>query len=163
MAISGKDAASNNVLIMDPASSTIKMYNTSGSAAEKVYFQINPSAISGSMTILSVTPTTETKEINGYKCEKWTVITSTGGYTLWVARDIDFDWTAYKDLMKSSVEVQALASQGLKGFPMLIESTNGGNTATVESVTAAPQSAKMFSVPSEYKLFAPQAPAPKTK
>lgn len=156
MAISGKDVNSNTVLILDPAASTIKTYEASSTATQKSYFQINASSISGGVTIASVTASSDAKQINGYKCEKWTVVTSVGVYNIWVAKDIDFDWAPYKNLLKTSVEVQTLASQGIKGFPMMTESVGGNNSSAVESVSAQPLAANTFTVPSEYKLYSPQ-------
>jgi hypothetical protein len=156
MAASGKDVNSNTVLILDPASRTLKTYEANASGAQKLYFQVDASSISASLSVISVSPTQEVKQINGYKCEKWLVVTSAGAYNVWVTRDIDIDWSVYKDFFKSSIEVQALANQGVKGFPMLTESANGTNNASVESVSAQSVAANAFSVPSEYTLYVAQ-------
>jgi hypothetical protein len=112
-----------------------------------------------------VNVTQETKQINGFKCEKWVVVTSGGVYNVWITKDIDFDWSAYKDFFKTSVEVQALAKQGVKGFALLTEPANGNGSTTVDTVSAHTLAANTFIVPAEYKLFVPQAdqPAVKTK
>ena len=155
MAASGKDASSNSVLILNPASQTIKTYDANPKG-DKVFFQVSASSVSSNMAIVSVSPTQESKQINGYKCEKWVVVATTGVYNVWVARDIDMDWSGYKNMLKTSVEIQALANQGVKGFPMLTESANGSNNASVESVSTQASDANTFSVPSDYKLFVPQ-------
>jgi hypothetical protein len=152
MAATGKDVNSNTVLILDPASHTLKTYETGGNSAQKLCFQVDPSNISGNMTIMSVNPTQEVKQINGYKCEKWVVISSTGASNVWISRDIDVDWSVYKDFFKTSPEIQALINQGVKGFPMLTESTNGSNNVSVESVSAQSIPASSFIVPAEYKI-----------
>ena len=163
MAVTGKDVNSNTVFILDPASSTIKTYEANSSAAQKSYFQINAATISGGVSIASLTASSDVKQINGYKCEKWTVVTSVGVYNIWVAKDIDIDWVPYKNLLKTSVEVQTLASQGIKGFPMMTEAISGNNSAIVESVSKQPLASNTFTVPSEYTLYAPKAQATKTK
>jgi hypothetical protein len=163
MLASGKDVNSNTVLILDPASRTLKTYEANASGAQKLYFQVDASSISASLSVISVNPTQEVKQINGYKCEKWLVVTSVGAYNVWVTRDIDIDWSVYKDFFKSSIEVQALANQGVKGFPMLTESANGTNNASVESVSAQTVSANAFTVPAEYTLYVQQAAATPAK
>ncbi len=166
MAASGKDVHSNSVLILDPASQTLKTYETTG-AGEKLYYQVPAGSISGGMSIVSVSPTQESKQINGYKCEKWIIISSLGVYNVWITKDIDIDWSMYKEFFKTSVEIQALAQQGVKGFPMLTETGNGSNATSVETVSAQAVSSNTFTVPAEYKLFvaqaAPTTPATKSK
>ena len=156
MAASGKDVNSNSVFIMDPTTKTLKTYESSGGAGQKLYFQVNAGTISGDLSIISVNITQEAKQINGYKCEKWVVVTTAGTYNVWITRDIDADWSAYKDFFKTSIEVQAMASQGVKGFAMLTESNNGNNSASVENVAVKTISADTFLVPSDYTLFVPQ-------
>ena len=155
MAAAGKDVNSNSVLILDPASKTLKTYEANG-AGQKLYFQVDASGISGNMSLISVNMTQESKQIAGFKCEKWVVVTSAGVYNVWITKDIDFDWSAYKDFFKTSVEVQALATQGVKGFAMLTEPVNGSNASSVETVSAHAVAANMFTVPAEYKLFTAQ-------
>jgi hypothetical protein len=159
MTASGKDVNSNTVLILDPSSKNLKTYETTG-AGPKQYFQVDAGSISGGTAILSVSPTQEAKLIDGYKCEKWIVVSSVGVYNIWVTKDIDFDWSGYKDFFKTSVEVQAMIHQGVKGFPMLTESASGSNNAAVESVSAHSLDSNTFEVPSQYTLFVPQAAAP---
>lgn len=164
MAATGKDlkAASNTVLLLDPAAKMLRTYEAGG-AGEKVYFQASSSAISGDATNIGVTKTTDTRKIQGYNCEKWVVNSGGSSYDVWITRDIDFDAPAYKDFFKGSMEMQALAQQGVKGFAMLTESHSGANAATVEKVAAQAVSSSTFSVPSDYKLYVAQTPAPKTK
>jgi hypothetical protein len=152
MAASGKDVNSNTVLIMDPAAKTLKTYETTGAGAQKLCFQIGAGSITGGLSISSVSMTQETRQINGYKCEKWIVATSKGTYNIWITRDIAFDWSAYKDFFKSSIEVQALAQQGVKGFALLTEGAGGANSSTTESIAAQSISPSTFEVPAEYKL-----------
>ena len=158
MSATGKDlkSASNTVLLFESATKTLKTYEASG-PGEKVYFQVNASAISGGVVDVNVTKTTETKKIQGYNCEKWAITAGGSSYDVWITRDIDFDAAAYKDFFKNSMEIQALAQQGVKGFALLTESHNGMNAGSVEKVTAQTVSAETFTVPSEYKLYAPQA------
>ena len=163
MAATGKDVNSNTVLILDPASRTLKTYEANGSGAQKLYFQVDAANISASMSVMSVNPTQEVKQINGYKCEKWVVLTSIGAYNVWVTREIDVDWSVYKEFFKSSVEAQALANQGVKGFVMLTESANGTNNASVESVSAKSIAANEFTVPTEYTLYVQQPAATPAK
>jgi hypothetical protein len=164
MSAAGKDVNSNSVLILDPATKTLKTYETNGAAGQKLYFQVDASGISGNMSLISVNVTQESKTIGGFKCTKWVVVTSAGVYNVWVTKDIDFDWSAYKEFFKTSVEVQALATQGVKGFAMLTEPVNGSNASSVESVAPHAVAANMFTVPAEYKLFtAAQTQPGKTK
>jgi hypothetical protein len=163
MAATGKDlkAASNTVLLLDPAAKTLRTYEAGG-AGEKVYFQVPASAISGDASNIGVTKTTETKKIQGYNCEKWTVNAGGSSYDVWITRDIDFDAAAYRDFFKGSMEIQALAQQGVKGFALLTESHSGANASTVEKVAAQAVPASTFVVPSEYKQYVAQTAAPKT-
>lgn len=154
MSASGKDVNSNTVLILDPSSKMLKTYETGGNG-QKLYFQVDASGIAGNMSVISVSVTQETKQIGGFKCEKWVVVTSAGVYNVWITKDIDFDWSAYKDFFKTSVEIQALAMQGVKGFAMLTEPANGNSAATVETVSAQTMTSNTFTVPSEYQLFVP--------
>lgn len=165
MSAAGKDVNSNSVLILDPSSKVVKTYETSTAAgAQKLYFQVDASGIAGDMSVISVNTTQESKQINGFKCEKWVVVTSVGTYNVWITKDIDFDWSAYREFFKNSVEVQALATQGVKGFAMLTEPVNGSNGSSVETVSAHTLAANTFTVPSEYQLFTGQTSQPaKTK
>ena len=165
MAASGKDVNSNTVLIMDPATQMLKTYEANSAAGtQKLYFQVNASSITGEVNIINVNVTSETKQVNGYKCEKWVVITTTGTYNVWVTKDIAIDWAGYKNFFRNSVEVQALAQQGVKGFAMLVESNSGANASSVESVTPQAVAATVYTVPADYTLFVPQAAKPaKTK
>jgi hypothetical protein len=159
MSASGKDVNSNSVLILDPKAKTLKTFETGGTG-QKLYFQVNANDISGNVSIMTINVTQEAKQINGYKCEKWVVITSVGTYNVWVTRDIDFDWSGYKDFFKTSVEVQALAQQGVKGFAMLTEPSNGSNASSVSAVAPQTLASNTFTVPSGYTLFVPQAQTP---
>jgi hypothetical protein len=156
MAASGKGINSNSVFIMDAASQTLKTYEASGGAGKKLYFQVDAGSIAGDLSIISVNITQEVRQINGYKCEKWIVVTSSGTYNVWITRTIDADWSSYKSFFKTSVEIQALASQGVRGFAMLTESNNGNNTMGVETVSIQAVPAITFAIPSEYTLFVPQ-------
>lgn len=147
--------ANNTVLLMNPSSQAITMYETSGTG-EKVYYQMNASAVSGDAMNIMVNKTTETKKIGGYNCEKWTVMNNGGTYDVWITKDIDFNAAQYKDFFKGSMEIQALAQQGVKGFPMLTESRTGANASVTNTVTPGAVSAATLSVPAEYKLFNPQ-------
>ena len=160
MAASGKDVNSNTVLIMDPATKMLKTYETNGAGPQKLYFQVNASNISGDVSIINVNVTQEVRQINGYKCEKWVVITTSGTYNVWVTKDIAIDWSAYKEFFKTSIDIQAMAQQGVKGFAMLVESNSGANASSVEAVTPQTIAAATFTVPAEYKLFVPQAQSP---
>jgi len=162
IAMTGKDVNSNSVLLLDAATQTLKAFETGGSA-QKVYFKLSASDISGNPAV-SVSPTQETKQINGYKCEKWIVTTTGGAYNVWITREIDFDWSGYRNFFKTSAEIQALAMQGVKGFPILTESSNGNKVASVESVTPQTLAPVAFAVPSGYTLFvSPPQPAAKAK
>jgi len=156
MDASGKDVKSSTVLIMDGATQTLKTYETTG-AGQKLYYQMDASSIDGNMSLISVNVTQETKQINGYKCEKWVVVTTLGTSNVWVTRDIAYDWSAYKSFFKSSAEIQALASQNVKGFAMLTEPVSGNVNIAVESVDVHTLAANTFTVPTEYKLFVPSA------
>lgn len=147
--------ANNTVLLMNPAGQSMAMYETSG-AGEKVYYQMNASAVSGEAMNIGVTRTAETKKIGGYNCEKWTIVNASGSYDVWITKDIDFNAAQYKDFFKGSLEIQALAQQGVKGFPMLTESHNGANASVTEKVTPGALPAGTLSVPAEYKLYNPQ-------
>lgn len=160
MAASGKDVNSNTVLIMDPATKMLKTYETNGAGPQKLYFQVNASSISGEVSIINVNVTQDVKQINGYKCEKWVVITTSGTYNVWVTKDIAIDWSAYKEFFKTSIDIQAMAQQGVKGFAMLVESNSGANASSVETVTPQTIAATTFTVPAEYKLFVPQTQTP---
>jgi hypothetical protein len=160
MAATGKDVNSNTVLLFDPTTKTLKTYEANASGAQKFYFQVNASSISGDVSIISVNPTQEVKQIQGYKSEKWVVVTSKGTFNVWITRDIDFDWSAYKDFFKSSAEIQALAQQGVKGFPMMTEAVGGSNAASVEAVAAQTLSGTTFAVPTGYTLFSQPATSP---
>jgi hypothetical protein len=164
MVQSGKDVNSSSVLIFDPATQTFKTYNLNLSGP-KNYFQVNVSGITGGVSIISVTATQEVKQINGYKCEKWVIVASSGTFNVWITRDIDFDWSAYKDFFKTNVEAQALIHQNVKGFPMLTEPAGSNGPITVGAVTARALASATFTVPAEYTLYvAPsQTPATKTK
>lgn len=166
MAASGKSINSHTVIILDPQAKNLKTYEAGGTGA-KVYYQIDAATISNGLNILSSTPTQETKQINGYKCEKWIVVSSIGAYNVWVAKDVDIDWAGYKDLMKTSVEIQALAGAGVKGFPMLTEAIGSNSTSTVESVTVKSQTSETFAIPAEYTVYtaavAPAATTPASK
>jgi hypothetical protein len=166
MAQSGKDINSNSVLLLDPATQTFKTYNLNV-PGPKNYFQVKASDITGSLSIVSVIATQEEKQINGYKCEKWVVVASSGTYNVWITKGIDFDWAAYKDFFKTNIEVQALIHQNVKGFPMLTESATGSGSSAVETVTAQALTSETFTVPADYTLYVdPQqqtAPATKTK
>ncbi len=154
MDITGKDAnGGTTVLLLNPATQSLTMYSLSG---DKVYYQMNASAVSGDATNVIVNKTTETKKISGYTCEKWTVMNTSGSYDVWITKDIDFNAAQYKDLFKGSMELQALAQQGVKGFPLLTESRNGANAAVTEKVTPGALPAGALSVPSDYKLYTPQ-------
>jgi len=156
MTATGKDTkSSNTVLLMDPATKTLSTYDA-GATGQKVYFQLPASAISGTASDVNVSKTTDTKQIQGYKCEKWTVTTGGSTYDVWITRDIDFDAAAYRDFFKSGPEIQALAQQGVKGFPLLTESATGANASSVEKVTVQAIPASAFSIPSDYTLFVPQ-------
>lgn len=147
--------ANNTVLLMNPAGQSMTMYETSGTG-EKVYYQMNASAVSGDAMNIGVTRTTETKKIGGYNCEKWTIVNASGSYDVWITKDIDFNAAQYKDFFKGSLEIQALAQQGVKGFPMLTESRTGANASVTEKVTPGALPAGTLSVPAEYKLYNPQ-------
>lgn len=165
MTQSGRDVNSSSVLILDPTTQTFKTYNLN-IPGPKNYFQMNVSGITGGVSIVSVTATQEVKQINGYKCEKWVVVASTGTFNVWITRDIDFDWSAYKDFFKTNVEAQALIHQNVKGFPMLTEPTGSNGTSAVEVVSAQTLAPVTFTVPAEYTLYvapAQTAPATKTK
>ncbi len=165
MSISDKDLKTNNtVMLMNPSDQSMIMYETSG-GGEKVYFQMNASAVSGDAMNVMVNKTTETKKIGGYNCEKWTVMNTSGSYDVWITRDIDFNAAAYKEFFKGSMEIQALAQQGVKGFPMLTETRNGANASVTNKVTPGTLPAGTLSVPAEYKLYnaqvSPNVAAPK--
>jgi hypothetical protein len=114
------------------------------------------SAIGGGITDISVAKTTETKQVQGHKCEKWSVTTGGASYDIWVARDVDFDAVLYKDFFKTSIEIQALAHEGVKGFVLMTESKTGVNASTVDKVSAQAVPAATLSTPSDYKLFEAQ-------
>ena len=162
MVATGKDLkGGTTVLLINPATQTLSTYEVGG--AEKVYFQVSASSISGDAPNVSVTKTAETKKIQGYTGEKWVVIGQGGTYDVWITKDIDFNAAQYKDFFKGSMEIQALAQQGVKGFPLLTESHTGANASTVEKVSAQAISASTLSVPADYQLYNPKqlAPAPK--
>jgi Domain of unknown function (DUF4412) len=161
-AIGYKGANTNTVFIMDPASKSMKMYeNANAGNGQKLYFQADAGSITGGVSVISVSPTQETRQISGFRCEKWVVATSNGSFNLWVTKDIDFDWTAYKDFFKASVEVQALINQGVKGFVMATEPVSGtSGVTTVESASSHALASDTFTVPSEYKLNVAPATQP---
>jgi hypothetical protein len=161
MTATGKDVQSgNSVLLLDPSAKTLRTYEAAGSA-EHIYYEVPAAAISGTASDVSVTKTNDTKQIQGYKCEKWSVTSGGASYDIWITRDIDFDAASYKDFFKASIEIQALAQQGVRGFPMLTESKTGANASSVQSISPRALSGETFTVPSDYKLFvAQQAAAP---
>lgn len=152
MKTSDKDAKGNTVLLMDAATKTLKTYNDA-SGNEKFYFEVKTSDISAGVFDVSATRTTEVKVIKGFNCEKWTVRANGNIYTVWITKDVDMDWKVYQDFFKSGIEFQALALEGVKGFPILTESRNGSNDMTVDQLTPQAVSANVFTVPSEYKLY----------
>ena len=153
MNIPGKDGkVSNTVLLMDPVSKTLKTYEA-GAPGDKVYYQFPMSAIGGGITDITVAKTTETKQMQGHKCEKWSVTAGGMSYDMWVARDVDFDAVTYKDFFRTSIEIQALAHESVKGFVLMTESKTGANASTVDKVSAQVVPAATLSVPSDYKLF----------
>ena len=160
MTQSGKDVNTTSVLILDPSTQTFNTYNLNV-PGPKNYFQMKASDIGGGVSILSVTPTQDVKQINGYTCEKWVVVASSGSFNVWITKDIDFDWAPYKDFFKTNVEAQALIRQGVKGFPMLTEPLTGTGASNVETVSAQVLGANTFTVPTDYTLYV--APAIRTK
>lgn len=153
VAVSAKDISSSTVMIADPSTGVLKTYNAGAAGSQKFFFQVNSSDITSDLSIISVNPTADLRQILGYKCEKWVVITSKGNYTIWISKDIDFDCGLYKDFFKSSPEIQALASQHIKGFPMLSESSTGVNGSSTTDVSTKAVDAGSFTIPSDYKLF----------
>jgi hypothetical protein len=150
MNASGGDLkGSNSVVLVDPGANMLKTYEIGG-AGPKNYFAVNAAAISGGLGEVKVTKTADIKVIQGYSCEKWTVTVGAAMYNVWITRDIDFDAAAYKEFFKNSIEIQALAQQGIKGFALLTESGTGTNASTSEKVTKQPLSAETFSVPAGY-------------
>jgi hypothetical protein len=83
---------------------------------------------------VDVTPTDESKEINGYSTKKYSI--EVGGANVlkmtreqWMTEDVGFDVETYKNMMKTMLTAQPIGSEWMnkfweiKGFPVLSESS----------------------------------------
>ena len=153
MTTSAKEAKGTTVLLIDATSQKLKMYNDDASAPTRVYYDVSLADIASSSADVSIAKTTDTKTIQGYKCEKYQATNAHGAYDIWFTKDIAVDWSAIKDFFKESTEIQTLAKEGIKGFPLLTEAKDKGATMSVSAITVQALSSTTFTVPADYKLF----------
>lgn len=116
------------------------------------------------MMEIRVTPTSETKEIAGYKCKKYTVTMMRETSEYWLSKDV----TGYKefkaitakcekklqkDPMLWKTSVMGMASQ-LEGFPVKTVMNVMGvtTTNTLKRIEKKSLPKDLFEVPEEYKL-----------
>lgn len=116
------------------------------------------------MMEIRVTPTSETKEIAGYKCKKYNVTMMRETSEYWLSKDV----TGYKEfkaitakfekkLQKNPVlwktSVIGMASQ-LEGFPVrtVINVMGTTTTSTLKRIEKQSLPKDLFKVPKEYKL-----------
>lgn len=104
----------------------------------------------------TVTKTSETTTIMGYKCTKYVVTMSEHGQTVtsnvWTTTDIkDFDLKALS--RQRMGRGQSLMAEGVDGVPLRIESTlpQGKMTMEVTDIKKESLDASLFTVPSDYK------------
>jgi hypothetical protein len=154
MITSDKQATVHTIMVYDANTKVAKTYFPSdkATAAEKVYYQINSDQISGSVSNLTSKKTTESKTINTHPADKWIVNSSLGKMDVWIATDIAIDWSLYRDLFKTSPEIQTLIDEGIKGFPIETQGADGKNIGKVDKVSTQTLPNSIFEVPSDYSL-----------
>ena len=116
------------------------------------------------MMEIRVTPTSETKEIAGYKCKKYTVTMMRESSEYWLSKDVTgykefkamtakFEKKLQKNPMLWKMSVMGMASQ-LEGFPVRTVMNVMGTTTTNTLKRIAKKSLPkdLFKVPKEYTL-----------
>ena len=116
------------------------------------------------MMEIRVTPTSETKEIAGYKCKKYTVTMMRENSEYWLSKDVTgykefkamtakFEKKLQKNPMLWKMSVMGMASQ-LEGFPVRTVMNVMGTTTTntLKRIEKKSLYKNLFEVPKEYKL-----------
>jgi len=122
-------------------------------------------------TKITVEPTDETREINGWNCRKYRVA-KTGlmeiEQEIWAAEDLNLDLDRYTDLMRLSGPEGLLADseagraqraelEKIKGYPILTRSrmqlmgTTLETETEVRAIRREPMAATLFEVPADYQ------------
>lgn len=168
-------------MILDPATGDMTFMNH----GVKEYYRINAKSMMDGMskpgmdqmrammeqTKITVEPTDETREINGWNCRKYR-IAKTGmmeiEQEIWASEAVDLDLDRYTDLMSLSGpegllgdseagRAQRAEMEKVKGYPILTKSKMQLMGANMESETEVrvirkePMAASLFEVPADYK------------
>jgi len=168
-------------MILDPATGEMTFMNH----GVKEFYKINAKSMMEGLskpgmdqmrammeqTRVTVEPTDETREINGWNCRKYRV-TKTGMMEIeqevWATEDVDLDLDRYTDLMSLSGpdgllgdseagHAQRAEMEKIKGYPILTKSkmqlmgTNMESETEVRVIRREPMAANLFEVPTDYK------------
>ena len=120
------------------------------------------------MAAIKITPTTETKEIAGYRCAKYTMTMPGSTNEYWLSKDVK----EYEELKTISAKMMAIFERNpmlkqmnmmgmmdkLDGFPvqMVLHVMKGTITTTLKRIEKTTVENNLFKVPEGYKL-APKA------
>lgn len=167
-------------MIVDPTTGTLTFLNDEA----KQYYKVDTNSMKESMSQpgmeqmravleqskVSVEPTDETREINGWKCKKY-LVNKTGmmevEQEVWATEDVDLDTKRFTSLMSMSGPQGLLADSPagkaqreemakIKGFPILTKSKVkmlGASMETESEVTLIrkePMPADLFEIPKGY-------------
>jgi len=168
-------------MILDPATGEMTFMNH----GVKEFYKINAKSMMEGLskpgmdqmrammeqTRVTVEPTDETREINGWNCRKYRVA-KTGmmeiEQEIWATEDVDLDLDRYTDLMSLSGpdgllgdseagRAQRAEMEKIKGYPILTKSkmqlmgTNMESETEVRIIRKEPMAAGLFEVPTDYK------------
>ncbi|QIK37279.1 DUF4412 domain-containing protein [Caldichromatium japonicum] len=168
-------------MIIDPSSGDLTFLNH----ATKEYYRLNARAILAGIsqpgveqmralleqTRITVEPTDETRQINGFHCRKYRV-SKTGlmdiEQEVWATEEIQLDLDRYNDLMRLSgpegllgdseaARAQRAEMQKIKGYPILTISkvqmmgTEMETQTEVRAIRKESMSKALFEIPADYK------------
>lgn len=146
--------------IPDPKGSQLLLYNEAGapSTGVKTYFVTPLSSIKPPANVdatgLKVNRTGETQNINGVKCEKVIVNTTTTETEMWVTTDFKCNFYQFASYFRNSYELLGLSAEKMKGFPVksVTKSLDGTVLSNYDatSVSQTDLADTEFQVPAEY-------------
>ncbi len=158
MSMLNAETTAKTTFIPDLANKQLLIYTQDPAATEKFYYTVPVTDISGNTVKAASQATGQKKDIAGTSCEQYIFKSESGTCEAWIATSIPVDWKPLATFFKTATAIQAMAANGIVGFPMEVVDKNEQGLIIESSQTAEYNTAKqadaVFTIPSDYKAMA---------
>lgn len=158
MSMLNAEITTKTTFLPDLANKQLLIYSQDPAATEKIYYTVPVTDISGNTAKATSQATGQKKEIAGVSCEQYIFKTESGTCEVWIATSITVDWKPLATFFKTATAVQAMATNGIVGFPMEVLDKNEQGLVIESSQTIEYNTTKQadtaFTIPSGYKALA---------